>query len=47
MIKSKFSAPPIVVPSVFVIHLVNSIQFLNATCVIPRPTKEMSPLTKM
>ena len=31
MIKSKSSASSIVVPSIFVIHLVNAAQFLNAT----------------
>ena len=29
MTKSKFSESPIVVPSIFVIHLVNGAQFLN------------------
>ena len=33
MTKSKFSASSIVVTSIFVIHLVNGAQFLNATCV--------------
>ena len=33
MTKSKFSASSIVVPSIFVIHLVNVAQFLNGTCV--------------
>ena len=35
MTKSKSLASPIVVPSIFVIHLVNGAQFLNATCVSP------------
>ena len=33
MTKSKFSASSIVVTSIFVMHLVNGAQFLNATCV--------------
>ena len=33
MTKSKFLASSIVVSSIFVIHLVNGGQFLNATCV--------------
>ena len=33
MTKSKFSATYIVVPSIFVIHLVNGAQFLNDTCI--------------
>ena len=33
MLKSKSSASYIVVQSVFVIHLMNGAQFLNATCV--------------
>ena len=33
MTKSKFSASSIVVPSIFLTHLVNGGQFINATCV--------------
>ena len=33
MTKTKLSGSSIVVPSMFVIHLVNGAQFLNATCV--------------
>ena len=33
MTKSKSSASSIVVSSIFVIHLVNGAQFLNANCV--------------
>ena len=33
MTKSKSSASSIVVPSIFVKHLVNDAQFLNDTCV--------------
>ena len=33
MTKSKFPASSIVVPSIFVVNLVNGAQFLNATCV--------------
>ena len=33
MTKSKSSASPIIVPSIFVIHLVNGKPFLNAACV--------------
>ena len=32
MTKYKYSASSIVVPSIFVIHLVNGAQFLNASC---------------
>ena len=34
MTKAKSSATSIVVPSIFVIHLVNGAQFLNATCIV-------------
>ena len=47
MTKSKSSASSIVVPSIFVIHLVNGAQFLNATCVAGAATTVISPLTKM
>ena len=33
MTKSESSALSVVVPSIFVIHLVNDVQFLNAACV--------------
>ena len=33
MAKSKFSASSIAVPLIFVIHLVNGAQFVNATCI--------------
>ena len=33
MTKSKFPASSIIVPSIFVVNLVNGAQFLNATCV--------------
>ena len=33
MTKTKFSGSSIVVPSMFVIHLVNGAQFLNATSI--------------
>ena len=35
MTKSKSSTSSIVVPSIFVIHLVNDAQFLKTTCVAP------------
>ena len=47
MTKPKSSASSIVVPSIFVIHLVNGVQFLNATCVAPAAVTVISPLTKM
>ena len=47
MTKSKFSASSIIVPSSFVIHLVNGIQFLNATSVAPAAVIVPSRLTKM
>ena len=47
MTKSKSSASPIVAPSIFVIHLVNGAQFLNATCISPAAVTVISPLTKI
>ena len=47
MTKSKSSTPSIVVPSIFVIHLVNNAQFLNATCVSGATLTVILPLTKM
>ena len=47
MTKSKSSASSIVVPSMFLIQLVNGTQFLNATCVVGAATTVISPLTKM
>ena len=47
MTKSNSSASPIVVSSIFVIHLVNGAQFLNATCVAGVATTVISPFTKM
>ena len=47
MTKSKFSESSIVVPSIFVIHLVNDVQFLNATSVTLCSIIVISPLTKM
>ena len=47
MTKSKFSASSIVVPSCFVIHLVNGAQFLNATCVSGATIIVISPVTEM
>ena len=46
MTKSKFSASSIVVPLIFVIHLVNGAQFLNAVCLNWCPIMEILPLTK-
>ena len=39
---TKSSAPSVVVSSIFVIHLVNGAQFLNATCVARAPTTVIS-----
>ena len=47
MNKSKSSASSIVVPSIFVRHLVNVAQFLNATCVAGAAVTVILPLTKM
>ena len=47
MTKSKFSASFIVVPSIFVIHLINSTQYFNVTCVTPATLIAISPFTKM
>ena len=47
MTKSKSSASSIVVLSIFVIHLVNVAQFLNATCVTGAAVTVISPFTKM
>ena len=47
MTKSESSAASIVVPSIFVIHLVNGVQLLNATCVSGAAATVISPLTKM
>ena len=47
MTKSKSSASSIVVPSIFVIHLVNGAQFLNNTGVSGADVTVISPPTKM
>ena len=47
MTKSKSSASYIVVPSIFVIYLVNGAQFLNATCVAGTAETVISPFTRM
>ena len=47
MTKSKSSASSSVFSSIFVIHLVNGAQFLNATCVTGAVVTVISPLTKM
>ena len=47
MAKSKPSALSIVVSSIFVIHLINRAQFLNATSAQLSPTIVLSALTKM
>ena len=47
MTKSKSSASSVVVPSIFVIHVVNGAQFLNANCVVGAATRAISPVTKM
>ena len=47
MVKSKFLASSIVVPSIFVIRLVNGVQFLNSTCIAGADVTVISPLPKM
>ena len=47
MTKSKSSASSIVVPSIFMIHLVNGAQFLNATCVAGAAVTVILPLNKI
>ena len=47
MVKSKSSASSIVVPSIFVIRLVNGVQFLNSTCVAGAAVTVISPLPKI
>ena len=47
MTKSKSSASSIVVPSIFVIHLINGAQFLTATCVAGAAMTVISPVTKI
>ena len=47
MTKSKSSASSIIVPSTFVIDLVNGAQFLNTTLVEACTLIVISPLTKM
>ena len=44
MTKSKSLALSIVVPSIFLIHLVNHAQFLNGTCVARAGLTVISPL---
>ena len=47
MTNSKSSGSSIVVLSIFVIHLVNSAQILNDTCVPGAGLTVLSPFTKM
>ena len=47
MTKSKSSASSIIVPSDFVINLVNGAQFSNATCVAVAAVTVILPVTKM
>ena len=47
MNKSKSSATSIFVSSIFVVHLGNGVQFLNATCIAGAATTVISPLAKM
>ena len=47
MTKSKSSASSIIVPSIFVIHLVNGAQFLNDTYVAGDAVTVISSFTKM
>ena len=46
MTKPKSSASSVVVPSIFVVHLVNGAQFLNENCVAGAAAV-IPPLTKM
>ena len=47
MTNSKSSASSIVVPSIFLIHLVNGAQFLNDTRATGAAVTVISPFTKM
>ena len=47
MTKSKALVSPIVIPSIFVIDLVNGSQFLNTNCVAGAAVTIISPFTKM
>ena len=47
MAKSKSSASPIHVPSIFVLRLVNGAQLLNLTCDAGAAMAVISPLIKM
>ena len=47
MTKSKSSASCILVSTIFVIHLMDGAQFLNASCVAGIAATVISPLTKM
>ena len=45
--KPKSSATSIIVSSISLIHFVNGVLFLNATCVWGAPVTVISPFTKM
>ena len=47
MTKSKYPASSIVAPSIFVIHLVNGLQFLNASCAAVATLTVILPFTKI
>ena len=47
MTKSKSSALSILIPSIFVMHVVNVAPFLNAICVAPAFVTVISPITKV
>ena len=47
MTKWKFSASSNVVPSMFMMYLVNGAQFLNTTCVSGAAVTVISPFTKI
>ena len=47
MTKSKCAESSIAVPLIFVIHLVNGVQFLNATRAAVFPAIVILPLTRM
>ena len=47
MTKSKSSASSFVVPSIFVIHLLNDAPFVNPICLAGGAAAVISPVTKM
>ena len=47
MTKYKFSASSVVVPTIFVIHLLNGAHFLNVACVFRAALTVISPVIKI